>query len=109
MRSIFLSISATPNVFCLNPIDLDVWLALAAGTAQSQKFTNEELLAAIGSTIGAHVDPDLHPYVEAVREMKSGHSGVTQEMLAHYLLQVGGASLALSQDVLADWIRMEAK
>jgi hypothetical protein len=97
--AVALNISAVPEGLNCNPIDLDVWLEMPGGKNSKRTFTHRELLAAIGNTVGAHVDPDLHPYVTMLRELRmTANPGSTVSGLLHYISDVASAVHPLTVD-----------
>src|SRR5665213_2209349 len=53
-------------------VDLDVWLGLPGAAVEGKAYTNNDMVRAIGDTVGAHFDPDLEPLVEMLESMQSG-------------------------------------
>jgi hypothetical protein len=94
--------SATPQPLLDNPIDIDVWLKLQAGTLSGKDFTHRQLIMATGNTVASHVSADLHELVVAARRFHSGISRTynVQDYLRVYVLDLADCASALAEGVL---------
>ena len=95
--------SATPTLICGNPIDLDLWLELNAGFAHGKQFTHHAFILAVGNTVAAHVDRDMHPIVVAVNSLSSSINPLNQvqDALRAYILDLSVCINVLARAVLA--------
>jgi hypothetical protein len=100
-NAIILASASSPDAIANNAIDIDVWLKLPALWIRPKGYTNEEILADIGNTIGAHADSDVEPTVDMLRSNASGLStGVPTDLLINYLCHVGRIAVALCDYVI---------
>lgn len=94
-------ISSHPTVIYQNPIDLDVWLDLHSANESENAYTHRQVLAAIGNTVGARVDRNIHPLVAALRLTKSATAGGGEyDLVVDYVRHVAIVALQLSQSTL---------
>jgi hypothetical protein len=84
-----------------NSVDLDVWLGLGASQIGENSISNRELLKAIGDTVGAHLDRDVHPAVSALRKYISEVPAGTVDMLVQYVGRAAELIIHLSERLLA--------
>lgn len=94
--------SAEPEPPRSNPIDLDLWLDVTAGTAAGKFFTHKEFLLAIGNTVAAHLDRDMHPFIVAAEMQRQSVASIEEMQSAHraYVLALSGCILPLVDTVL---------
>jgi hypothetical protein len=83
-----ISISATDLL--KNAVDLDVWLESRAAQLDGRVLNQKELINNVANSIAAHLDVQVRPEVDALRNWKSGMSGVTLDSIVHYVVTVAG-------------------
>jgi len=84
-------------------LDLDVWLSLPLFRFGGTHYSNNDVLRAIADTMGgAHHDKSVDPNIESIRTHTSTVMGTPHsfDMLSAFVVEVGAAILALSEDVV---------
>lgn len=90
-------LSAKPQPYFENPIDLDVWLKLPQIRSSGEEYTALAVVDRIGSTTASHVDLDVHPLVADMRQTP----GILRfNDVTRFIMMVGEAVLALALDLL---------
>lgn len=93
------NISPIASGLYFNPVDIDVWLGLASLQIGSTSFSNEKLIADLGNTIGSHLDVNVLPQIDALRQLSHFDEGNAVDQLSLYVVQVATAVLALCEFV----------
>jgi len=100
LGSIVYAISATTADMTKNPADLDFWLQSRAMQVKGQLLNQGDLLWALGSTVGAHLDLNVHPSVDLLRSWNSEVEGVSLDFFIQYVCAVARVIMELSGRIL---------
>jgi hypothetical protein len=92
-----LSMSGTATTLFPTGVDIDLWLDMPGASINTKKFTAREVIAAIGNTMGAHTDPDLHPLVEHLVGVRLSGG----DLLLTSIYNVGSVMLSTCEGLLA--------
>ena len=92
--------SATPRMLSRNPVDIDVWLDIAACSFRGEMYTNRKVLKSIGDTLGAHFDRDVHPVVKAMRGSRSDTAYGNIDHLVQLIAEVAELIDQVSHDLM---------
>lgn len=86
-----------PSPISNNPVDLDVWLGLPAIWMDGRILTNRDALKQIGDTVGSHLDVDIQPSIDLLRQQKVMGQ---HDLMTMYLSQVGAVVMSLCEYLL---------
>lgn len=84
-------------------VDLDVWLNLEGAATAKKQYTNLQILAAIGNTVGAHFDPELEPLVELLESHHTTTEVGVISALDNWVYNTCIAMQQLGNFVLSEW------
>jgi hypothetical protein len=101
LASIVYAISSTATDMTKNPTDLDFWLQSRAMQVNGKMLNQGELLWTMGSTVGAHLDPNVHPSVDLLRGWNSELEGVSLDFFIQYVCAVARVIRELSEHLLS--------
>jgi hypothetical protein len=101
--SLAFAIGIHPTGVARNPADLDVWLDSDAARINGTISSQRELLAHIGNTVGSHVDRDVHPSIDALRQLRIGLDGQDLDSITRYIITVARVACHLSSTLLSEF------
>ena len=96
------NLSAEPTAMLSNGVDIDVWLGLPGAQTEQAKYTNGQVLNAIGNTIGSHLSIDVHSLVSLLEKgwAPAGRNAELHDHLTRYLAATGEEVLRVSERLL---------
>lgn len=97
-----LALSAEPTGGLQNPVDIDIWLGLVAGRTNGRNFSHFDIIKAIGNTVSAHSDPDIHPIVSMLETLETEViTGHRHDFIVSYILGIGDEIMRVSEILIA--------
>lgn len=100
-KRLIFDVTPEPTELFGNPVDIDVWFELPAGSTSDAGFTHKELVLAVANSVASHVRQDIHPLVLMLKST-SAHfrDGVDSDALLHFIRLLGETTLALARSLI---------